>query len=62
MAKVGGEMFTAGGIAEQLGLAPGAVKKFMEAQKIVPDETKRGRNYYGAATFQKLRAAAKKQA
>jgi hypothetical protein len=61
MVKEGGEMYTAGGIAEQLGLTPGAVKKLMEAQKIEPDDIKRGCKYYVEATLQKLRAAAKKQ-
>jgi hypothetical protein len=55
------EMYTAGALAEKLGISAGAVKKLLEAGNIQPDEVKRGCKYYGAAALKKLQAAAKKK-
>jgi hypothetical protein len=56
-----GGLLTAGALAEKLGISPGAVKKLVEAQKIQPDEVKRGCKYYGPASLKKLQAAARKK-
>ena len=55
-----GSLLTAGGLAERLGISPGAVKKLLEAQKIQPDEVKKGCKYYGPAALKKLQSAAGK--
>ena len=54
-----GELYTAGKLAEELGIPAGRVKKLLEEHKIKPDDVQRGCKYYGAATLKKLRAAAK---
>jgi plasmid maintenance system antidote protein VapI len=54
-------LLTAGALAERLGVSPGAVKKLIEAQKIQPDEVKKGCKYYGPAALKKLQAAAGKK-
>lgn len=51
------EMFTAGKLAEALGISQGKVKKLMQELRIQPDEIKRGCKYYGPATLRKLKAA-----
>jgi plasmid maintenance system antidote protein VapI len=53
-------MYTAGKLAEELGVPQGRVKKLIEEHKIQPDDVQRGCKYYGAATLQKLQAAVKK--
>lgn len=60
MAKETTEMFTAGKLAEKLGIPAGAVKKLLEAQKIEPVAVKGPCKYYGAAALKKLQSAAKK--
>jgi hypothetical protein len=50
------EMFTAGKLAEALGVSQGKVKKLLEELEIEPDEVKRGCKYYGSATIERLRA------
>ncbi len=54
------EMFTAGKLAEKLGIPAGAVKKLLEAQKIVPVAVKGACKYYGEAALKKLQSVAKK--
>lgn len=51
------ELYTAGKLAEELGVSQGQVKKLLDAQGIEPDEVKRGCKYYGGATLQALKAA-----
>jgi len=55
-----GQLFTAGKLAEALGVSQGKVKKLIEAHDIQPDEIKRGCKYYGSATLGKLEAELKK--
>jgi hypothetical protein len=50
------EMYTAGKLAEKLGVSQGKVKKVIEAEKIEPDEVKRGCKYYSGATAAKIKA------
>ncbi len=59
MAK-GSDLYTAGKLAEQLGIAAGKVRKLLEENNIQPDEIQKGCKYYGPATLKKLKAAAKK--
>jgi plasmid maintenance system antidote protein VapI len=54
--KKGGEMFTAGKMAEALGVSQGKVKKLIQEYEIEPDEIKRGCKYYGTAALKKLKA------
>ncbi len=54
--KNGGEMFTAGKLAEALGVSQGKVKKLIIENEIEPDEIKRNCKYYGTATLKKLKA------
>jgi len=49
------EMYTAGKLAEKLGVSQGKVKKIIEAENIEPDEVKRNCKYYGEATAEKIR-------
>jgi uncharacterized protein (UPF0254 family) len=49
------EMYTAGKLAEKLGVSQGKVKKVIEAEKIEPDEVKRGCKYYSEATASKIK-------
>jgi hypothetical protein len=50
------EMYTAGKLAEKLGVSQGKVKKVIEAENIEPDEVKRGCKYYSEATVAKIKA------
>jgi ribosomal protein L30E len=50
------EMYTAGKLAEKLGVSQGKVKKVIEAENIEPDEVKRGCKYYSEATAAKIKA------
>ena len=50
------EMYTAGKLAEKLGVSQGKVKKIIEAENIEPDEVKRNCKYYGEATAAKIKA------
>ena len=50
------EMYTAGKLAEKLGVSQGKVKKIIEAENIEPDEVKRNCKYYGEATADKIKA------
>ena len=49
------EMYTAGKLAEKLGVSQGKVKKIIEAENIEADEVKRGCKYYGEATAEKIK-------
>jgi len=49
------EMYTAGKLAEKLGVSQGKVKKIIEAEKIEADEVKRGCKYYSEATLSKVK-------
>jgi len=51
------EMYTAGKLAEALGVSQGKVKKLLASLEIEPDEVKRGCKYYGRATLERVRAA-----
>jgi ribosomal protein L30E len=50
------EVYTAGKLAEKLGVSQGKVKKVIEAENIEPDEVKRGCKYYSEATAAKIKA------
>ena len=50
------ELYTAGKLAEKLGVSQGKVKKIIEAENIEPDEVKRGCKYYSEATAEKIKA------
>jgi plasmid maintenance system antidote protein VapI len=54
------ELYTAGKLAKALGVSQGKVKKIIEAEKIEPDEIKRGCKYYGEATAEKIKALLEK--
>ncbi len=54
-----GGMYTAGKMAEALGLSAGKVKKLLEELKIKEDSVKGACKYYGEAALKKLKAAAK---
>lgn len=56
----GGEMFTAGKLAEALGVSQGKVRKLIQEYEIEPDEIKRGCKYYGTITLNKLKAEVQK--
>ncbi len=56
-AEKSAELYTAGKLADALGVSQGKVKKLLAAQSIQPDEVKRGCKYYGSETLEKLRAA-----
>ena len=49
------EMYTAGKLAEKLGVSQGKVKKIIEAENIEADEVKRGCKYYSEATAEKVK-------
>ena len=53
----GGEMYSTGKLAAALGVSPGKVKKFLEAEGIQPDSVKGNCKYYGAAAMEKAKAA-----
>jgi len=54
------EMYTAGKLAEKLGVSQGKVKKIIEAENIEADEVKRGCKYYSEATAEKIKGLLKK--
>jgi hypothetical protein len=54
------DMYTAGKLAEKLGVSQGKVKKIIEAESIEPDEIKRNCKYYSEATAQKIKALLEK--
>ncbi len=54
------ELYTAGKLAEALGISQGKVKKLILAGEIEPDEIKRGCKYYGQVTLKELKAEVKK--
>ena len=49
------ELYTAGKLAEKLGVSQGKVKKIIEAENIEPDEVKRNCKYYGEETAAKIK-------
>ena len=49
------EMYTAGKLAEKLGVSQGKVKRIIEAANIEADEVKRGCKYYSEATAEKIK-------
>jgi hypothetical protein len=53
------ELYTAGKLAETLGISAGKVKKLLEELKINADSQKGACKYYGDAALKKLKAAAK---
>ena len=50
------ELYTAGKLAEKLGVSQGKVKKIIEAENIEPDEVKRNCKYYGEETAARIKA------
>jgi len=56
-AEKSADLYTAGKLADALGVSQGEVKKLLAAQSIQPDEMKRGCKYYGSETLDKLKAA-----
>jgi hypothetical protein len=54
------EMYTAGKLAEKLGVSQGKVKKIIEAENIESDEVKRNCKYYSEATAQNVKALLEK--
>ena len=54
------ELYTAGKLAEKLGVSQGKVKKIIEAEDIEPDEVKRNCKYYGEETAAKINALLEK--
>ena len=57
MATQEGKMYTAGKLAEALGVSQGKVKKLIATLQVEPDEVKRNCKYYGSETLEKLKAA-----
>jgi hypothetical protein len=55
-----GALYTAGKLAEELGVPAAKVKKLIEEAGIEPDAVKGPCKYYGPAALKKLQAAAKK--
>ncbi len=55
------EMYTAGKLAEALGISQGKVRKLIDTHNIQPDEVKRGCKYYGSSTLEKLKVEIQKQ-
>ena len=54
-----GQLYTAGKLAEALGISAGRVKKLLEELKIREDSAKGACKYYDEAALRKLKAAAK---
>ena len=52
-----GKMYTAGKLAEALGVSQGKVKKLIAALQVEPDEVKRNCKYYGSETLERLKVA-----
>jgi len=50
------DMYTAGKLAQKLGVSQGKVKKVLKAEGIEPDEVKRNCKYYSEATAEKIKA------
>lgn len=48
-------MYTAGKLAEELGISQGKVRKLIENHGIAPDEIKRNCKYYSSATLESLK-------
>jgi hypothetical protein len=53
------DLYTAGKLAETLGIPAAKVKKLIDELKLKPDSVKGACKYYGAAALGKLKAAAK---
>ncbi len=54
------DTYTAGKLAEKLGVSQGKVKKIIEAENIEPDEVKRNCKYYSEATAERVKALLEK--
>ena len=54
------ELYTAGKLAEKLGVSQGKVKKIIEAGNIEPDEVKRNCKYYGEEAAARIKAVLEK--
>ncbi|MGA2477233.1 MAG: hypothetical protein ABSG63_00610 [Spirochaetia bacterium] len=53
------ELYTAGKLAEALGISAGKVKKLLDELKIKEDSMKGACKYYGEAALKKLKTAGK---
>jgi hypothetical protein len=53
------ELYTAGKLAEALGISAGKVKKLLDEMKIKEDSVKGVCKYYGEAALKKLKTAAR---
>jgi hypothetical protein len=53
------ELYTAGKLAEALGISAGKVKKLLDELKIKEDSVKGVCKYYGEAALKKLKTAGK---
>jgi hypothetical protein len=53
------QLYTAGKLAEALGISAGKVKKLLDELKIKEDTAKGACKYYGEAALKKLKAAAR---
>jgi len=53
------KLYTAGKLAEALGIPPGKVKKLLDELKVKEDAVKGPCKYYGEAALKKLKAAFK---
>jgi hypothetical protein len=56
---MGGQLYTTGKLAEELGVSVSKVKKLLEEFKVKEDSAKGACKYYGEAALKKLKAAAK---
>ncbi len=54
------KLYTAGKLAETLGVSQGKVKKLIDEMGIQPDDIQRGCKYYGPAALAKIKAGIKK--
>ncbi len=54
-----GQLYTAGKLAETLGISAGKVKKLLDELKVKEDSVKGVCKYYGEAALKKLKAAVK---
>ncbi len=54
-----GQLYTAGKLAEALGVSAGRVKKFLEELKVKEDAAKGVCKYYGEEALKKLKAVVK---
>ena len=55
------ELLTSAKLAEQIGVSPGKVTKFLKEQGIEPDQMKGRCGYYGPETARKVEEALKPQ-